>query len=87
MSDKRQKAKGERLMSKGGLKFKEFRVEFGRRVKSLRFTSAKLYSKFFKFKTPFTHYPFASCRTFFNHRLTQITLIYSQSLCLRLPNL
>ena len=28
-------------MGKGGLKFKEFRVEFGRRVRSLRFTSIK----------------------------------------------
>jgi len=25
------------------------------------YASAKLYSKFFKFKTSFTHYPFASC--------------------------
>ena len=30
---------GERLMGKGGPKFKELRVEFGRRVKTLRFTS------------------------------------------------
>ena len=38
----RLKAKGTRrrgIMSKGGPKFKEFRVEFGRRVRSLRFTS------------------------------------------------
>ena len=33
MSDKRQKARGERVMDKRGFKFKEFRVEFGRRVK------------------------------------------------------
>jgi len=39
MSDKRQGAKGKRVMSKGGPKFKELRVEFGRRVKSLWFTS------------------------------------------------
>jgi len=46
MFDKRREAKGERrgargemLMTKGGPKFKEFRVEFGRRVKSLRFMS------------------------------------------------
>ena len=41
MSDKRLKARGERLMSNGGPKFKEFRVEFGRRVKTLLFTSIK----------------------------------------------
>jgi len=35
------------------------------------YPSAKLYSKFFKFKTPFTHYPFASCLLpFVGHFLT-----------------
>jgi len=32
-------ARGERVMSKVGLKFKEFRVEFGRGVKTSLFTS------------------------------------------------
>ncbi|MGB7531729.1 MAG: hypothetical protein WA977_01960 [Halobacteriota archaeon] len=41
MKNKTEEARGERVMGKGGPKFKEFRVEFGRRVKTLRFTSIK----------------------------------------------